>query len=90
MASPGTGHVLQFSCVLCRLCVIDVGKYFSGVRARTHRLIRFVNDTLLVDKIADPFRKAGFGIVTGAIGESDSPVGIAEEREGKIVFLGEC
>ena len=70
--------------------VVDVGEYVSWVRARTHRIIRFANNTLFINEIADPFRKAGFGVVAGAVGEANGSVSIAEERKRKIVFLGEC
>jgi hypothetical protein len=44
---------------------------------------------LLVDQIADAIGVAGFRIIAGAIRDADLTVGVAQQREGKVEFLGE-
>ena len=41
---------------------------------------------MLINQIADPSRIAGFGVIAGAIGEAEAPLGIAQERKRKIKF----
>ena len=41
---------------------------------------------MLINQVADPSRIAGFGVIAGAIGEAEAPLGIAQEQKRKIIF----
>lgn len=57
--------------------------------ARVNRVIHFQHCPVLIEKVADAFGIARFGIGTRAVGKPDRPAGVTEEREREIEFLSE-
>ena len=41
---------------------------------------------MFINQVADPSRIPGFGVIAGAIGEAEAPLGIAQEQKRKIIF----
>ena len=47
--------------------------------ARIDGIIRFGDVPLFINEVTDAARVAGFGVIAGAIGEAEAPLGVAQE-----------
>src|SRR5437868_12064953 len=74
---PATENRLQRSELLLR------------IRARIDLRIRGSDAAVFVDEIRNPLRVLVLGRARRAVCNADLPVGVAEQREGKFVFLRE-
>jgi hypothetical protein len=67
----------------------QVGEDFRRMTPRADRFVGFQNVALFVDQITDAFGKAGFSIVTRAVGKANRAVSIAQQYEGETILLSE-
>jgi hypothetical protein len=52
--------------------------------------VRLGDAALLVDDVGDPLRVFVFRRVGGTVGDTDLAVGVTQQREGEVEFLGEA
>jgi hypothetical protein len=55
--------------------------------ARTDGIVGFLDLTLFVNHITDPFGIASVGTIACAVGKPDGTGGVAEEQKWKLIFL---
>ena len=55
--------------------------------ARTDGIVGFLDLTLFVNHVTDPFRIASVGTIACAVGKPDCTGGVAEEQKWKLIFL---